>query len=210
MVSPSLSQSIEHAPAAVNEATGLLRGLATLPGLAMPGGPPRGDGGPVRVLPGYLTGDWSTVALRGYLTALGYDVRGWGLGTNRGHVARDAHNISRKVASDFNRTGRPVRLVGWSLGGVIGREVARGSANRVHQVVTLGSPIIQGDARSIKPRVTALYSKSDDVVNWKVCLDPDLANHTQHIEVRGKHSELGFSAPVLRLVAELLAEDPLP
>ena len=45
---------------------------------------PRGDGHGVLVLPGLLASDTSTLPLRGYLGWLGYDVRGWDLGRNRG------------------------------------------------------------------------------------------------------------------------------
>ena len=45
---------------------------------------PRGDGHPVLVLPGLLVGDPATAVLRGALRALGHDVHGWSLGTNRG------------------------------------------------------------------------------------------------------------------------------
>ena len=44
----------------------------------------RGDGHPVLVLPGLLAGDLSTRPLRGFLRALSYDAKGWGLGVNVG------------------------------------------------------------------------------------------------------------------------------
>ena len=44
----------------------------------------RGDGHPVLVLPGLLTGDPATMLLRGVLRALGHNVSGWTLDTNRG------------------------------------------------------------------------------------------------------------------------------
>jgi pimeloyl-ACP methyl ester carboxylesterase len=42
---------------------------------------------------------------------------------------------------------RPVLLVGWSLGGVYAREVARTAPGRIRAVVTLGSPF-SGDPRA--------------------------------------------------------------
>ena len=45
---------------------------------------PRGDGHGVLVLPGLFASDTSTLPLRGFLGWLGYDVRGWDLGRNRG------------------------------------------------------------------------------------------------------------------------------
>ena len=215
------------------EAGGLARGLVGLPLLAVPGHPPRGDGGPVRVLPGYLTGDLSTIAIRKYLALLGYRVDGWGLGVNRGDVARYATEMVDVVRRQAADSGQQVRLVGWSLGGVIAREVAREAPESVRQVVTLGSPVVGGPkytmaaasyeaagydldeiaatvaARNAEPvgvPVTALYSKGDRIVAWQACLDPHPTSQTTHIEVRGTHSELGFSATVLRLVARALAQ----
>lgn len=205
------------------EVAGLARGVATLPTVVLPGGPQKGDGGVVRVLPGYMTGDWSTVALRAYLRSLGYQVSGWDLKTNRGDVPSYTAIMRQKVATDADRTGRPVRLVGWSLGGVVAREVARQAPADVQQVVTLGSPVVgYGQYRPagglgpapttqvrtdqpIHPRITALYSKSDEVVPWRAALDPDARNQTEHIEVAAKHAELGVSAPILRMVGEILA-----
>ena len=45
---------------------------------------PRGDGHGVLVVPGLFASDSSTLPLRGFLRWLGYDVRGWDLGRNRG------------------------------------------------------------------------------------------------------------------------------
>src|SRR3712207_7079236 len=51
----------------------------------------RGDGHPVLVLPGLMTGDPATVVLRTALRALGHNVSGWSLGINRGPKIGRAH-----------------------------------------------------------------------------------------------------------------------
>ena len=220
-------------PQPVAEVGGFLRGVVTLPSLAVTSQPPRGDGGMVRVLPGYLSSDVTTVALRGYLRALGYRPHGWGLGVNKGDVEHYATLMTQVARADATRTGRRLRIVGWSLGGVIGREVARRAPEAVSHVITLGSPIVGGPKytaaaasyesdgwdleriaaivaqRNSEPMpvpVTAFYSKADSVVAWQACLDPNPLSPTRHVEVAGKHAELAFSAPVLRLVAQALAE----
>lgn len=219
-------------PQPLAEVVGVLRGVVGLPTL-LAGGVPRGDGGVVRVLPGYLTGDSATVAMRIYLRRLGYRARGWGMGINRGDVARYAAAVVELVRSDAVDSGRGVRIVGWSLGGVIGREAARLAPDVVTQVVTLGSPIVGGpkytfaassyaadgwdldriaatvaqrNAEPMPVPVTALYSRNDSVVAWQACLDPNPLSPTRHVEVGGKHAELGVSAPVLRLVGRALAQ----
>ncbi len=214
------------------EAVGVARGAATLPTLAVRPSH-RGDGGTVRVLPGYGTNDLSTVALRGFLRNRGYRVSGWGLGTNRGDVEHYARLMVNLCRDDARESGRKVRLVGWSLGGVIARETARRVPDVISQVVTLGSPIVggakytavagryQGEgldridaivaARNAQPMpvpVTALYSKADTVVAWQACIDPNPLSPTRHIEVKGTHSELGFSPEVFRLIAKALYEGP--
>jgi pimeloyl-ACP methyl ester carboxylesterase len=192
---------------------------------------PRGDGQPVMVLPGFGTGDVSTHVLRQYLRLLGYSVRGWSLGVNRGNVRALLPRVLGRVARFADRTGEPVRLIGWSLGGVLAREAAREEPSLVRQVITLGSPIVGGpkyttaarfyrmqgvdleaiereiearNATLIRVPITSIYSRADGVVAWQACIDrrnPDVEN----IEVNATHLGLGFSADVYRLLAERLA-----
>ena len=76
---------------------------------------PRGDGHGVLVLPGLLASDTSTFPLRRYLGWLGYDVRGWDLGRNRGPTEEVLAGLPRALLTQARRTGRPVSLIGWSL-----------------------------------------------------------------------------------------------
>jgi pimeloyl-ACP methyl ester carboxylesterase len=52
---------------------------------------------------------------------------------------------------------------------------------------------------------TSLYTRSDGVVRWRSCLDPE----ARCVEVPGSHCGLAFHPEVLRRVAETLAH-PLP
>jgi pimeloyl-ACP methyl ester carboxylesterase len=102
-------------------------------------------GAPLMVLPGFLATDRTTLGLQRALAEAGYRVTGWGMGLNRGigedTLARIAGRIER-----FG-DGRPVILVGWSLGGIYAREVAKLRPDLVAKVITLGSPF-SGDRRS--------------------------------------------------------------
>src|SRR6202044_2055618 len=115
--------------------------LATLP-LAAPwlAAAPRGDGHGVLVLPGLLASDMSTVLLRQFLRWLGYEVRGWSLGRNVGPTDAVLDELPRALAALAERRGGPVSVVGWSLGGIYARELARPHPEHVRQVITLGSP----------------------------------------------------------------------
>src|SRR5215207_6424559 len=86
---------------------------------------PRGDGRTLLVLPGLAGSDTSTVPIRSYLRGLNYDARGWGLGRNDGNVRHLAREIISQVHKINERSGRQVPLIGWSMGGIISREVAR-------------------------------------------------------------------------------------
>lgn len=193
---------------------------------------PRGDGAPVFVLPGFGADDRSTWPLRTVLGQLGHDVRGWELGTNRADVPDAIEEIGIRVRHAFRETGRKVALVGWSLGGYIAREVARDLPSCVRRVVTLGSPVIGGpkytraaalaglrgwdldeieawveERKQVPLRVptTAIYSRSDGVVAWQACVDPEGDAPIEHVEVETSHVGLGFNAEVYRLVARRLS-----
>jgi dienelactone hydrolase len=79
--------------------------------------------------------------LRRALAAAGYRAYpwngGWNLGAREDTIDRLAGRLG-EISTD-----RKVLVVGWSLGGVFARELARQHPDRVHAVVTLGSPFSQ-------------------------------------------------------------------
>jgi pimeloyl-ACP methyl ester carboxylesterase len=192
---------------------------------------PRAAGEPVMVLPGFATGDTSTLALRTYLRFLGYRVRGWRLGMNTGQVEALLPRVQERVARMADTAGEPVRLIGWSLGGVLARETARDRPELVRRVITLGTPIVGGpkytavgrvyrwqgvdldaveaaiETREVTPirvPITAIWSRADGIVAWQACVDrrsPDVEN----VEVMTTHFGLGFAADVYRVIADRLA-----
>jgi pimeloyl-ACP methyl ester carboxylesterase len=109
---------------------------------------PQGDGHPVLVLPGLGASDASTRILRRYLRGLNYHVHAWGLGRNLGPTTATIAGMRARLAELTERHGRPVSLVGWSLGGIYGREIARAAPQLVRQVIALGSPFRLRDRRA--------------------------------------------------------------
>ena len=122
----------------------VLEGLALVPSTPLLRSAPRGDGHAVLVLPGFITGDLSTRALRNYLRRQGYYAHAWKLGPNLGYQAGMRARIAARVDELYERSGQPISLVGWSLGGIYAREIAKARPEVVRQVITLGSPF--GDA----------------------------------------------------------------
>ena len=86
---------------------------------------PRGDGHPVLVLPAYMTSDFSTRVLRGFLRDRGYGAHGWKFGLNRGPTPETVAHLVQRLHEVHERHGRRVSVIGWSLGGVYARELAR-------------------------------------------------------------------------------------
>ena len=183
------------------------------------------------VLPGFATGDPATALLRGYLSFLGHEVHAWGQGRNDGDVRRLLPLLVSRVGALHRATGRRVRLVGWSLGGYLAREVSREAPAEVDRVVTLGAPVVGGpkytlSAHAFRRRgmdldtieaavaareevpltrpVSAIYSRRDRVVAWQACVDERNAC-VEHVEVSSTHLGLAFSPDVLLLVAQHLA-----
>jgi pimeloyl-ACP methyl ester carboxylesterase len=101
---------------------------------------PRGDGHPVLVLPPFGATDAYTSPLRAVLRVLGYSSHGWGLGQNLGPTAAILDGGPKRLLELAERTGRKVSVIGWSAGGILGREAARHHPEAVRQVITLGSP----------------------------------------------------------------------
>lgn len=193
---------------------------------------PRAAGPRVVVdIPGWQAPEASGAPLRRFLRRLGYDARGWGLGTNRGDPEADRDRLRERVERWAEEHG-PVSLVGWSLGGVIAREVAREVPECVVRVVTYGTPVVGGPtftvvassygeeesrritevsavhdrANPIRVPLTAIFSRRDGIVAWQACLDRTTPG-VEHVEVRSTHLGLGLDPDVWLTVAQRLARD---
>jgi len=101
---------------------------------------PRGDGHSVLVLPPFGATDASTSPMRAALRALGYSSHGWKLGQNLGPTSNILDGVPARLRELADRSGRAVSIVGWSAGGILGREAARRDPDSVRHVITLGSP----------------------------------------------------------------------
>lgn len=191
---------------------------------------PRGDGHSVIVFPGLAASDLTTVPLRAFLYERGYRPLGWDQRLNLGPRAGVIEQAIDRVRRVFRKTRRKVSLVGWSLGGVYAREIAKAIPEAVRCVVTLGTPftghpkannawrIYQlasghtvGDAEfrrvgeSPPVPTTSAFSRSDGIVAWQCCLQ-DKTALAESIEVQASHIGLGANPATWFALADRLAQ----
>jgi pimeloyl-ACP methyl ester carboxylesterase len=192
---------------------------------------PVGDGHPVLVLPGLVAGDVSTWALRRFLQQRGYAAAPWEQGLNYGPRRDIVRGLVARVRALHEEHGRRVSLIGWSLGGALACALAARMPKRIRQVITLGSPLqaaphatnawrifelVSGyrsdhphlariGAKPLKVPLTAILSKSDGVVNWRLSVAPP-GPQRESIEVNASHFGLGANPAVLWAIADRLAQ----
>jgi pimeloyl-ACP methyl ester carboxylesterase len=194
----------------------------------------RGNGHPVLVLPGFVGSDRSTLPLRRLLRLRGHDAHGWLLGHNYGAHQQVMRGMYRRLEQLHERTGQTVSLVGWSLGGIFARELARDRPSMVRQVITLCAPFrFRDDDRghastlydAIGPRVdpfagrirpenerpempvpvTAIYTRTDGIVPWHACIET-ASHRRENIAVRATHTGIGVNMLAAIAVADRLAQ----
>jgi pimeloyl-ACP methyl ester carboxylesterase len=194
---------------------------------------PRGDGHPVLVLPGLIASDVSTGPLRAFLRGKGYQVSGWHQGRNLGLREGVQDEMVDLLKRMNNTSRRKVSLVGWSLGGLYARQLAKMMPERVRSVITLGSPFAGsprstnawrvyemasgrradeedprfGGALSVAPPVptTAIFSRTDGICAWQGCVEKTSAQ-SESIEVESSHCGMGHHPAAVYAVADRLAQ----
>ncbi len=195
---------------------------------------PLGDGHTVIVFPGLTAGDATTVPLRRYLDSRNYDTLGWGQGLNLGPRDGVLETAKRQLQEAAQASGGKVSLVGWSLGGVYARELAKEMPDLVRCVITLGTPFaghhtstnawriyqfasgrnIERETESYNlpeaPPVptTSIYSRTDGVVAWRGSIQAPAAHnpHTENIEVVASHFGIGLNPSAWWAVADRLGQ----
>jgi pimeloyl-ACP methyl ester carboxylesterase len=211
----------------------------------------------VIILPGFGADDRVMWPLRRYLQKLGHHAEGWGLGFNRAgtNIKHQLHDLSpgwaiehvspyrgeggvpmlcdrmvQRVRERHLEHKSPICLVGWSLGGVVAREVARELPDLISQVITLGTPVKGGpkytaaapffrergmdldwierevarrDAMPIQVPITAIISRSDAVVNYAATLD-HISPNVRHVEIDAAHIGMCVNPSVWRAIAQAM------
>jgi pimeloyl-ACP methyl ester carboxylesterase len=172
--------------------------------------------------------------LRTHLRNCSFEVFDWELGLNtgpEGHFDEWLDGLVARVRQLHAERGRKVSLVGWSLGGIYAREIAKCCPDAVRQVVTLATPHaslrggnhagtlvkLVGGSIQLSPALeerlrqrppvptTSIYSRSDGLVSWRGCLEPR-GPKVENVAVHASHLGMPTHPDVLRIVADRLAQ----
>lgn len=202
-------------------------------------GPAQGDGHPVLIFPGLASDQRAVAPLQRSCQAWGFPAYDWGRGFNTG-AGNNVQAWLRSLADDLTSMLREHQhdqaptLIGWSLGGIYARELAKEPGFKVRQVITIGTPfnarpgqthadrlyrLLNGGA-SLTPQwrrrlrtpppvpTTSIYSKSDGIVAWQACLHDKPYPQVDEIAVPGSHLGMGWNEAVLQVVRDKLLLHP--
>jgi hypothetical protein len=192
----------------------------------------------VVIFPGLASDGHAVAPLRAHCQRLGYAAMDWGRGWNTGPDG-DVDAWLQALADDLDvllgDDPVPATLIGWSLGGLYARELAKLARVPVRQVITIGTPfngtpaqthagwmyrLLNGRTARLAPALrrrlatpppvptTSIYSRSDGVVAWQACLHDRPAPQVQDVAVHGSHLGMGWNPQVLQVVADRLARPP--
>ena len=180
----------------------------------------------VVLLPGFGTRPWRMRHMAGALESAGHTVTDWGLGLNLGPTAENFDQLSARVCALRERYGQKVVLVGWSLGGIFAREVAKRHPDAIARVITMGTPfsgslygnnawrlyqLVTGHSVeqppveaqvAVKPPVEtiALWSARDGIVSPR-CACGRPGERDRAVALRCTHIGFAGSAEAIRAVA---------
>ncbi len=192
---------------------------------------PKGDGHPVLVFPGLAAGDLTTIVLRNFLDGRGYASYAWEQGINFGPRPGVLESCIERLQQLRAEHGRPVSLIGWSLGGVYAREIAKLAPDDVRCVVTLGTPFtghpkatnawrvyeftsghklvddeqLAGLKETPPVPTTSIFSRTDGVVAWQCSVEEETGS-SENIEVHASHVGMGMNPTALYAIADRLAQ----
>jgi pimeloyl-ACP methyl ester carboxylesterase len=141
--------------------------------------------------------------------------------------------VARATEVSAGAGGAQISIIGWSLGGIYSREIAKQCPDLVRQVITLGTPfksigegtnaarvyeMLSKDTSHRNPEIlrklgerppvpfTSLYSKSDGVVHWECSIEEE-SDTSQNIEIpAASHLGLGHNPIAMYVIANRLTQ----
>ena len=186
----------------------------------------------VMLLPGFGTHPMRMRYMAKQLERAGHKVKRWGLGWNLGPSEANFALLEERVGQIRERYGQNVVLVGWSLGGIFARELAKRRPEMIAKVVTMGTPfsgtvyannawriyqLVTGHSVeqppveaqiAVKPPVetVALWSPRDGVVSPRsACGRP--GERDRAVALRCTHLGFANAAEAISAVAQELERD---
>jgi pimeloyl-ACP methyl ester carboxylesterase len=174
--------------------------------------------------------------LREHCRSQGYEAFDWGQGFNtgpQGDFDTWLESLRWQITDLLSAHEQPATLIGWSLGGLYARELAKLMAPRLRQVITIGTPfnaeadhtnagwllrLFGGSSQALDPalsqrlrtpppiRTTSIYSRTDGVVAWQTCQHAKRSKLVHDIEVEGSHIGMGWNREVLDAVTDRLGQ----
>lgn len=196
---------------------------------------PQGNGEPVMVVPGLTTNDMSTIPLRKFLEFKGFSVYGWDQGLNIKYSEKLEKKLLDRIEMIAQRHQQKVTLIGWSLGGITIRLLAKHNAEYIKQIIPMGAPFSNLAGKTYvswwyallaqetikdfnqtwlkeieaQPDVpsTAIYSKTDGMVSWEYCMEWTTGPKTQNIEVLCNHLGFGMTPSVWAILVDRILQD---
>lgn len=147
-------------------------------------------------------------------------------------IGADGERLMERLGAIHAETGEKVTLIGVSLGGIMARIAAHRHPEWVREVITVSSPFagpptatnvwrqfqwLTGEridapevaarlaeaARPLPVPATAIWSRSDGLVNGLICREGEEAA-CRDVEVRSSHLWVQMKPEVLRAIAEAL------
>ena len=194
-----------------------------------------GNQTPVIIIPGLGAGRKAMLKVHQRLAGWNYAPHDWGMGRNKGPADFDFDKylepLMRKIDNLYATTGKPIVLLGWSLGGLVAREAAKRRPGQIQGVITLATPMrglitdtnalwlyehfhkkklfMPEDVKTeiqIEPPVptVAVFSKTDGMVNWRTCIQKE-AQYTKHVCINtSSHIGMVFNRRVLTTIRKEL------
>ncbi|MFO1378975.1 MAG: alpha/beta fold hydrolase [Chitinivorax sp.] len=143
----------------------------------------------------------------------------------------DRSDVLERLKTIYLKHERPVSLIGWSLGGLYARELAKAHPEIVRSVITMGTPFTGHPKATNAWRVyqfvtghkldredlheplrapppvptTSIFSRTDGIVSWHCSLE-HATEHSESIEVKASHLGMGMNPLTLYAIADRLAQ----
>lgn len=99
------------------------------------------DTNSVLLIPGLTASDRSFFFLQKMLSYHGFDTQTSGITRNVGNFEHHEEDLSKALCTLYESSGRPVDIVGWSMGGRFAYKLANKYPDKVGKIITLGSPL---------------------------------------------------------------------